>query len=213
MKSNIGIVKFGGIAFILSGILFLGVSLFLLPVPNPPLSDTELMNWLEEWKFNISMADELLIFAALMLIPSIAGLYRILVKVDKLKALLGCGLLAVTVPVYIILDSILGRLVYPVYDIELSPDIYRLVLSIYYGGMHTVAIILCIATILLSLVIRKSVLGKPVAIVGFVTALLDLIGAFPWLTGSIVFFVCQVASVLWFVFVGVRMISKNNPGG
>lgn len=114
MKSKIGIVKFGGIAFILSGILFLGVSLFLLPVPSPPLSDTELMNWLEEWRFNISMADELLFFAALMLIPSIAGLFRILVNVDKLKALLGCGLLAVTVPVYIILDSILGRLVYPV---------------------------------------------------------------------------------------------------
>ncbi len=75
MKSNIGIVKFGGIAFILSGILFLGVSLFLLPVPSPPLSDTELMNWLKEWKFNISMADELLFFAALMLVPSIARLF------------------------------------------------------------------------------------------------------------------------------------------
>ncbi|WP_310829152.1 hypothetical protein [Paenibacillus pedocola] len=208
MKSKIGIVKFGGFAFILSGILFLGVSLFLLPVPRPPLPDPELMNWLKEWKFNISMADELLFFAALLIIPSIVGLYRILVQVNKIQALLGCGLLAVTVPVYIILDSILGRLVYPVYDIELSPDIYKLVLSIYYGGMHTVAIILCIATIILSLVIRKSVLGKSVAIVGFVVALLDLIGAFPWLTGSAVFFVCQAASVLWYVFVGVRMIGK-----
>ncbi len=75
--------------------------------------------------------------------------------------------------------------------------------------MHTVAIILCIATILLSLVIRKSVLGKPVAIVGFVTALLDLVGAFPWLTGSAVFFACQAVSVLWFVFVGVRMIVSS----
>ncbi|MNR30916.1 hypothetical protein D3C85_1483940 [compost metagenome] len=74
--------------------------------------------------------------------------------------------------------------------------------------MHTVAIILSIATIILSLVIRKSVLGKPVAIVGFVAALLDLIGAFPWLIGSAAAFVCQAASVVWFVFVGVRMIGK-----
>ncbi|QSF43015.1 hypothetical protein [Paenibacillus tianjinensis] len=208
MKSKIGIVKFGGIAFILSGILFLGVSLFLLPVPSPPLPDTELMNWLEEWRFNISMADELLMFASLLLIPSIAGLYKVLEKTDKIKALLGCGLLAATVPVYIILVIILGRLVYPVYDIELSPDMYKLVISIYYGGIHAVVIILSIATIILSLVIRKNPLGKSAAYFGFVVALLDLIGAFPWLTGSAVGFVCQAASSVWFVFVGVRMIGK-----
>ncbi|WP_054941169.1 hypothetical protein [Paenibacillus ihuae] len=209
MKPKIGIVKFGGISFILSGLLFLGVSLFLLPVPSPPLSDTELMNWLEEWRFNISMADELLMFASLLLIPSTAGLYKVLEKTDTIKALLGCGLLVVTVPVYIILDIILGRLVYPVYDIELSPDIYKLVLSIYHGGIHAVAIILSIATIILCLVIRKSALGKSAAYFGFVVAVLDLIGAFPWLIGSAAGFVCQAASAVWFVFVGVRMIGRS----
>ena len=59
-----------------------------------------------------------------------------------------------------VLDIALGRLVYPVYNIALSPDSYRLVLSIYYSDTHFVAIILGIATIILAFGIRKSALGK-----------------------------------------------------
>lgn len=94
----------------------------------------------------------------------------------------------------------------PVYDIELSPDIYRLVLCIYYGSMHMIAILLSIATIILCLVMRKSVLGKPAAYFGFGVAELDLVGAFPWLIGTVVVLVCQLALAAWFVFVGVRMM-------
>ncbi|WP_151735218.1 hypothetical protein [Paenibacillus tengchongensis] len=62
--------------------------------------------WIQEWKFNLSMADEVLIFAALLLIPSIAALFRVLAEVDSVTTWLGCGLLAVTIPVYIILAII-----------------------------------------------------------------------------------------------------------
>jgi hypothetical protein len=208
MEPKFGVVKFGGITLILSGILFFAQYLFMLPMPSPPLSDADLVSWLQEWRFNLSMADELLFFATLLLIPSIVALYRILVKVDKIKTSLGCGLLAVIIPVNIVLVIVLGRLVYPVYDIELSPDIYKLVISIYYGGMHSVAIILSMATIILSLVIRKSVLGKSVANFGFVVGILDLIGAYPWLIGTAMVFVSQLAFAAWFIFLGLRMLGR-----
>ncbi|MEC0167986.1 hypothetical protein [Paenibacillus graminis] len=147
MKQNIGVIRFGGIALILSGILFLAQYLFLLPMPSPPLTDAELMAWLQNWRFNLSMADDLLFFAALLLIPSIVALYRLLVIVEPVKASLGCGLLAVVIPVHLFLVIILGRLVYPVYGLELSRDIYKLVLSIYHGGIHSVALILGAAAI------------------------------------------------------------------
>ncbi|MDQ0195732.1 hypothetical protein [Paenibacillus wynnii] len=152
------------------------------------------------------MADELLFFATLLLIPSIVALYQILVKVDIVKTWLGCGLLAVVIPINIFLDIILGRLVYPVYDIELSLDIYKLVLSIYYGGMHLVAIVFSAATIILCLIIRRSVIGKPVAYLGFMVGILDLIGAYPWLIGTSVVFVSQLLFAAWFVMLGLRMI-------
>lgn len=213
MKSKIGVIKFGGITLIISGILFFAQYLFVLPMPRPPLADADLMTWLGEWKTNIAMADELLFFATLLLIPSIVALYRILEKVDKVKTLLGCGLLAVVIPMNIFLVIILGRLVYPVYNLELSPDIYKLVLSMYYGGMHCVAIILSIATIILCLVIRKSVIGKPAAILGLVTGIMDLIGAFPWLLGTGVIFASQLLFSAWFVYLGVRMLRTEITEG
>ncbi|KGE19389.1 hypothetical protein [Paenibacillus wynnii] len=210
---KIGVIKFGGITLILSGILFFAQYLFVLPMPSPPLSDAELMIWLREWKFNIAMADELLFFATLLLIPSIVALYQILVKVDIVKTWLGCSLLAVVIPINIFLDIILGRLVYPVYDIELSLDIYKLVLSVYYGGMHLVAIVFSAATIILCLVIRKSVIGKPVAYLGFMVGILDLIGAYPWLIGTAMVFVSQLLFAAWFVMLGLSMIRSRVEEG
>jgi hypothetical protein len=129
--------------------------------------------------------------------------------VDRIKTLLGCGLFAVIIPINSFLDIILGRLVYPVYNIELSPDIYRLVLSIYYGGMHSVAIILSAATIILCFVIRRSVIGKPAANLGFAVAILDFIGAYPWLIGTAMVFVSQLFFSAWFVILGIRVLTRS----
>ena len=209
MKQKIGIVKFGGITLVISGILFLAQSLFLLPLSSPPSSDTELMTWLQKWRFPVAMADELFFFATLFLVPSIAALYRILRKADQIKALTGCGLLVILLPINLMLDIILGRLVYPVYHMELSSDLYRLVLSIYYGGMHLAAILLGIATILLSLAIRKSAIGKFTAYFGFITGILDFIGAYPWLIGTVMTFVSQLFFSVWFILLGVGMLGSR----
>lgn len=63
MKPTVNLIKFGGVTFILSGILFFAQYLFMMPLPVHPLPDAELMSWLQEWRFNISMADEVLVFA------------------------------------------------------------------------------------------------------------------------------------------------------
>lgn len=155
------------------------------------------------------MADELFFFATLFLVPSIAVLYQILVKVDKIKTLIGCGLFVVIIPINILLDSILGRLVYPVYNIEFSPDIYKLILSIYYGGMHSVAIIMSVATIILCFVIRRSVIGKPAANFGFLVGIFDFISAYPWLIGTALTFTSQLCFSAWFVILGIRMLGSS----
>ncbi|EMS72727.1 hypothetical protein [Ruminiclostridium cellobioparum] len=206
MKQKPGIIKVGGISLIISGVLFFVQYLFLLPLPAPPSVDAELMAWLADWRFNIAMADEVFFFATLLMIPSIAALYRILVRADRIKTLVGCGLLVTIIPVNIMLVIILGRLVYPVYNIELSPDIYKLIISIYYGGMHCTAIILSAATIILSFAIRKSVLGKPAANFGFLAGIFDLIGAYPWLLGTAMAFVSQLFFPAWFVILGIRIL-------
>ncbi|MNC07134.1 hypothetical protein D3C76_149870 [compost metagenome] len=209
MKQNIGVIRFGGVSLIISGILFFAQYLFLLPMPSPPLTDAELMIWLRDWRFNLSMADELLFFATLLLIPSIVALYRVLLKVEPIKASLGCGLLAVVIPVHLFLVIILGRLVYPVYELELSPDIYKFALSIYHGGMHSAALILGASTLILSFVIRKSPIDRSVAYVGFVAGILDLVSSYSWLIGTGLMVVCQLFFSAWFVLLGIRLLSRS----
>ncbi|MFM9329833.1 hypothetical protein [Paenibacillus mesotrionivorans] len=209
MKSKMGVIQLGGIACILSGILFLAQQLFLLPVPHPPAPDGELLAWLAEWKLQLSMADELLVFAALLLIPAVVAIYRVLAKTDLIKALLGCGLLALNIPVYMILVVVLGRLVYPVYDIELSPESYRLVLSLYYGGLHLAFLIFGLAIILLSFAIRKSPIGKPAAYLGFLTGVLAFASAYPWLMGNGAVLAIQLVFTAWLMLVGIRLLDRK----
>lgn len=208
MKHKNSIIKFGGFTLILVGILLLVQYLFDLPIPKPPTGDMELMEWLKNWNFYISMIDEISFFATIFMIPSIAALYHILIKLDKNKTIFGCGILAAAIPLNLFLVIILGRFVYPVYNLELSPDIYKLVISIYYGGMHLVSLMMSIATILLCFVIRKSVLGKFTAYVGFVVGIMDLIGSFPWMISKSLLFVTQVLFACWFVMVGVMILRK-----
>ena len=212
MNQKMDIIKFGGISLIISGVLFFAQYLFVLPIPNCPASNADLMIWLLKWRFNIAMTDELFFFATLSLIPSIVALYRILVRVDKIKTILGCGLLAVIVPINSFLDIIFGRLVYPVYNIKLSPDIDKLVLSVYYGGMHSVAIIMSVTTIILCFVIRHSVIGRLVAYFGFVVGISDFIGAYPWLIGNLIVFVTQLFFSAWLVILGLKMLADHKKG-
>lgn len=71
MKFKHNGTRIAGISLILSGVLFLAQSLFLLPVPRPPLADADLLSWLAEWKLHLAMADELLFFATLCLIVAL----------------------------------------------------------------------------------------------------------------------------------------------
>lgn len=118
-------------------------------------------------------------FATLLLIPSNVALYKLLEPTDKIETTFVCDLLALAIPSNFQLVIILGRFVYPVHWIELSPEIYKLVVSTCYGGMHAVAIIFGLATFILSLVILNSRLGKFTAWLGFADVIVDIVGSYP----------------------------------
>ncbi|WP_438448057.1 hypothetical protein [Gorillibacterium sp. sgz5001074] len=206
MKRTDRVMAIGGTAGVLSGLLFFAQYLFVQPVPRPPAANAELMAWVAEWRFPLAMADELLFFAALALIPAIAALYRVLRGESPALALLGCGLFAAAIPLYLVLVVILGRLVYPVYDLELTPELNKLVISLYYGGMHAVGLLLGGATLLVSLAIRNSPIGRWTAYVGIAAGVLDWIGAYPWLISGGWVFVSQLFASAWLILLGIRLL-------
>jgi hypothetical protein len=115
-----GLYKFGGGAFIASGILFLSRDLLDVMAGPPPSSGVEIIAWVESGRLVLSLATEILFFAAMSLVPAAIALYLSLADIDSTKAATGCGIIAVVVPVLAVLDIVHGRLVYPVYGLRIG---------------------------------------------------------------------------------------------
>lgn len=201
-----GLYKFGGISLIISGVLFFLKSLLDLVAGPPPSSGTEILAWRASGELPLALVSEVLFFAAMFLVPAVIALYYSLASTDRVKAMLGCGIIAVVIPIIDVLLIVHGRLVYPVYGIRVNtPVIAELVVAVYYGGLHAISILLGIATVVLSLAMKRGVYGKRIAYLGIATGAFDIIGAYPYGIGPILTLVCQVFFAAWFVAVGAKL--------
>lgn len=201
-----GLYKFGGVAFIVSGILFLSRDLLELMAGPPPSNGVEILAWIVSIKPALSLVSEVLFFAAMSLVPAVIALYHSLAGMDRVKAVTGCGIIATVVPVIAVLLIVHGRLVYPVYGIRIAtPAIAEFAVAVFYGGLHATNEMLGIATIVLSLAMKRGVYGKGVAYLGFATGVLDIVGAYPYAIGPMLTLVCQVFFAAWFVAVGAKL--------
>ena len=133
-------------------------------------------------------------------------MYQDLVDVDKTKAAAGCGIIAATIPVMAVMLIIHGRLVYPIYGMRVgTPEVAALVVMVFYGGVHAVYLLLAVATIVLSLAMKRGAYAKWIASFGFATAALDVIGSYPWAIGPVLTLVCELSFAGWFVAVGSQL--------
>jgi hypothetical protein len=71
---------------------------------------------------------------------------------------------------------------------------------------------MAVATFVLSLAMRRSAFGVPVAALGFVTAVGDVVGSYPYLIGPVVLLGCRLLFVAWFLAVGWRLFRMHDPG-
>jgi len=210
-----GVYRLGGIGFITSGALFLVRYLLDLVAGPPPSSGTDILVWVHAGKTSLAFGNEALFFATMSLIPGVVALYHSLARFEQTKAVIGCGIIAAAVPVLAMLDIVHGRLVYPVYGLQVStPAVAELVVAVFYGGLHAAGILLGVATIVLSLAMMHGVYGRGIAYLGFAAGVGDFIGAYPDAIGLLVMLVCQILFAAWFVALGValgRMASRQDP--
>lgn len=201
-----GVFKLGGAALIVSGVLFLSRDLLELVTGPPPSSGVEILAWVRSEKLVLSIANEVLFGAAVSLVPAVIALYHSLASIDRAKAATGCAIIAAVIPVIAVLDIVHGRLVYPVYGIIVdTPAAAAVVVAIFYGGLHAVGILFGVATIVLSLAMRRGRYRKRIAYLGIATGILDIVGAYPYAIGSTLTLVCQLFFAAWFVAVGATL--------
>ena len=202
--------KLGGAAWIASGLLFLVRAVLELIAGPPPSSGAEILAWVESERLALDFVSEILFFATIALVPAVVALYCSLAGTHRAKAVAGCGIFAVAIPLLAVLLVVHGRLVYPIYGIRVnSPAVAEFTIAIFYGGFHAVLLILAFATFILSLAMMHGVYGRPIAYLGFVTSVLDVAGSYPDLIGPTLNFGCQVFFTAWFVAVGVKLVGMS----
>ena len=76
---------------------------------------------------------------------------------------------------------------------------------VFYGGLHAIYLLLAVATVVLSMAMRRGAYAKGIAYLGFVTAALDIIGSYPWAIGRVMTFVCELSFGGWFVAAGSQL--------
>lgn len=198
--------KFGGGALAASGVLFVVLAFLDFRTSPPPSSGAEILLWRDAHALVLDFVSESFFFATVLLVPGTIALYQNLVDVDRTKAAAGCGIIAATIPVMAVVLVFHGRLVYPIYGMRVeTPEAAALVVMVFYGGLHAIYLLLAVATIFLSLAMRRGAYTKRIAYLGFVTAALDIIGSYPWAIGSVLTFVCELSFAGWFVAVGSQL--------
>ena len=111
-----------------------------------------------------------------------------------------------------ILVIVQGRLAFPVFGIEVrSEQTLELLVSLYHGGVHAVALLLVVPTIVLSLAMKRRAYGPYIVALGIATAAFDVVGAYPWAVGLVLWLLSAVLFSAWFVLVGLSLY-RAPPG-
>jgi hypothetical protein len=200
-----GLFKVGAVSLVLSGTLFLVKLVLDLVTGPPPSTGIEILAWITQGKLALAFVNEALFIAGMLVVPGAAALHASLRAKGGNKAVVGIGCLAVTLPVLFSAVIVHGRLIYPVYGIQVRDPLgAELAVALYAGGMHAVSLMLAIATVLLSLAMG-STYGRPIAYLGFVAAVFDVVGSYPWELGAPVRVLSQVVPAAWLIAVGSKL--------
>ena len=198
--------KFGSAALVASGVLFAVLAFLDFRAGPPPSNGAEILLWRDSQALVLEFVSEILFIATVLLVPGTIALYRNLADVDRTKAAAGCGIIAATIPVMAVMLVFHGRLVYPIYGMRVdTPEAAALVVMVFYGGLHAIYLLLAVATIVLTLAMKRGAYAKWIASFGFATAVLDIIGSYPWAIGPVLTLVCELSFGGWFVAVGSQL--------
>lgn len=198
-----------GFALIVAGILLAAQAFFMYLAQSPPSDVAALQSWLSSGKQSLMIANELLFFAAVAIVVVLIGLYKLLAKNAPLLAMTGSSLLGIATVLLFVLCVIQGRMVYPVFGQVLTGENMILVTSLFYGGLHTVYLLLAGASLALGAAMSRSGYGSYAKYIGTFSAVAAIVAAYPWAITSSAMLVAQIVVTLWFVYMGTRMMSAT----
>lgn len=191
-----------------SGALLVGVALLLLSLlPSAPSEAADMTAWVDNGKPLLSWSDELLFFAIVSWGAGARGLFGARKAERSARINIGLTALAVALVALLVLLLVVGRLVYPVFGIHLSPDVLALLISSMFGALHLALLGFAVAAVTLTWSTSSGPRGR---VVGIAAAAVFIVGSFPWLTPSWWNTLVAVLLAAWGVFLSVTR--QDDPG-
>ena len=193
-----------------SSFLMLGRVVFFLVIPAPPGNGGSIINWAAYAHLGLAMSNELLFFAIIAMLPASIALFLLFKEQNMTKAVLGCGIILISVPIVSLLNIIHGRLVYPVFGVLLSEESARYTISVFFGGMHAINLMYAVALVTLGLAMQDQHWGSRYLILSIIAAISEIAGAYPWVVGHLADGVTQAMYVAWLAVIGIKLVTLRH---
>lgn len=196
-----------GWCLILAGLCFISRAVTAFLTGPPPSVGTDILAWIDSARFTMMLGNEALVIGAGLLLAGFYGFQQAFIGKAPMKTTAGSALLFAGCVVCLVLGIVQGRFVYPIYGIALvRPDEAELLVSIYFGGYHLVALAFAAATTFWSLAMLRATGWLRLGFLGFPIAIGSVISSYPDLVGSLWVLVLESALALWWIGIGYQLL-------
>ncbi|TNC21993.1 hypothetical protein, partial [Mumia zhuanghuii] len=175
----------GAVAFAwlwIAGALLASMALALLAtVPALPTTADAVALWVDDARFQLTWAGELLFFATIAWGVGAAGAFAARGSGSPLRRTTALVALGVALIAFVVVLLALGRLVYPVVDIELAAETIVLLESVVIGAVHLALLALGVVAFTLPVPTRSTAARRAIVALGVTLGVLFVAGSYPWL--------------------------------
>lgn len=194
----------------ITGALLASAALALLAsLPPLPAPAEAVVEWVDDGGFQLTWAGELLFFATVAWGTGAAGAFGARGRETPVRRTIALVALGVALISFVIVLLALGRLVYPVVDVDLAADTVVLLASEVIGTVHLALLALAVVAFALPVPMRSPGARRTVTIVGIVLGVLFVVGSYPWLLPTWLNLVVAGAVGCWGVLVGAAVLARD----
>ena len=194
------------IIMILCGLLMAIPLICVALVSALPENTADLNAWLEDSKTLLIVADEVLMFASILLLAAAVLLYRALSPQGKTSAAIGLAAWGVATVGFVIAILAIGRLIYPVNGIAVPTESLEYSIAPVFSSLHLASIALGFGVIAFG-----AALGKKALIVSIAAGILQIVGTyFAVQTPIWLLLVAAFAWLVWTTFASLTLKTENH---
>ncbi|GAB3159710.1 hypothetical protein GCM10027161_66880 [Microbispora hainanensis] len=193
------------------GALLTGVALLLLSLlPSAPSEAVATTAWVERGHSLLSWSDELLFLAVICWGAGARGIFGPRKVEPSARINVGVTALVAALVALVVLLLAVGRLVYSVFEIQLSAEVLALVVSWTFGALHLAFLGFAVAAVALSWSTRAGLIGRAV---GIFAAAAFIVGSFPWLTPNWWNSAAAILVAAWGVLLALSTVTRTENFG